>query len=99
MIATERIPAFELTANTPYLALTGELWGVCYENFEEFDRVITAPDCTCSQKSGIHRYFSAAISVVAWISSTSELVIGGLSVVCSDSVLLSSEEGEFGSSL
>ena len=27
---------FELTKDTPYLALTGELWGVFSEYFEEF---------------------------------------------------------------
>ena len=27
---------FKLTTDTPYLGLTGELWGVYYENFEEY---------------------------------------------------------------
>ena len=33
---------FELTKDTPYLALSGELWGVFYEYFKltEIDRVI-----------------------------------------------------------
>ena len=35
MTATEHKSHFKLTATTPYLALTGEPWGVYYENFEE----------------------------------------------------------------
>ena len=35
MTATELKSDFKLKTDTPYLALTGELWGVCYENFEE----------------------------------------------------------------
>ena len=35
MTATERKSDFKLTTGTPYLALTGELWGVYYEKFEE----------------------------------------------------------------
>ena len=35
MITRERKSNFWLTTDTPYLALTGELWGVYYENFEE----------------------------------------------------------------
>ena len=35
MTATERKSDFKLTTDTPYLALKVELWGVCYENFEE----------------------------------------------------------------
>ena len=35
MTATECESDFKLTTDTPYLALTGELWGVYYENFEE----------------------------------------------------------------
>ena len=43
MTATECKSDFKLTTHTPYLALTGELWGLCYENFEKIDRVTTAP--------------------------------------------------------
>ena len=35
MTATKRKSDFEPTTDTPYLVLTDELWGVCYENFEE----------------------------------------------------------------
>ena len=42
MTATEHKSDFELTTDTPYLALVGELCGVYYENFEE-NCVITAP--------------------------------------------------------
>ena len=35
MTAAERKSDFKLTTDTPYLALTGDLWGVYYENFEE----------------------------------------------------------------
>ena len=31
---------FELTKDTPYLALSGELWSVFYEYFTGIDRVI-----------------------------------------------------------
>ena len=31
---------FQLTKDTPYLALSGELWSVFYEYFTEIDRVI-----------------------------------------------------------
>ena len=31
---------FELTKDTPYLALSGELWSVFYEYFKEIDRAI-----------------------------------------------------------
>ena len=33
MTATELKSDFKLKTDTPNLALTGELWGVCYENF------------------------------------------------------------------
>ena len=42
MTATERKSVSEPKTDTPYLALTGELWGVYYE---QTDRVITAPHC------------------------------------------------------
>ena len=35
LTATEDKCDFKHTTDTPYLALTGELWGVHYENFEE----------------------------------------------------------------
>ena len=35
MTATECKSDVKLTTDTSYLALTGELWGVCCENFEE----------------------------------------------------------------
>ena len=35
MIATERKSDFKPTTHTPYLALTGKLWGVYYENLEK----------------------------------------------------------------
>ena len=37
---------FELTKDTPYLALSGELWSVFYEYFTEIDRVIKGFYCT-----------------------------------------------------
>ena len=36
---------FELTKDTPYLALSGELWSVFYEYFTEIDRVIKGFYC------------------------------------------------------
>ena len=33
MTAAERKSHFKLTTHTPYLALTGKLWGVYYEDF------------------------------------------------------------------
>ena len=33
MTAAERKSDFNLTTDTSYLALTGELWGVCCEDF------------------------------------------------------------------
>ena len=35
MTATERKSNLKLSRDTPYLALTGELWGVCSEHFKE----------------------------------------------------------------
>ena len=35
MATTEHKSDFELTKDTPYLALMGELWGVCCEDFRE----------------------------------------------------------------
>ena len=35
MIAIERKSDFKLTTYTPYLALTGELWGIYYDNFQK----------------------------------------------------------------
>ena len=35
MTAAERKSDFKLTKVTEYIALTGELWGVYYENFKE----------------------------------------------------------------
>ena len=45
MTATECKSEFELTTDTPYLTLTGQLWGVYVEYFEEIDHVITALHC------------------------------------------------------
>ena len=39
---------FGSTKYTPYLALTGDLWGVFCEVFEKIDRLITAPHCIFS---------------------------------------------------
>ena len=36
---------FELTKDTPYLALSGELWSVFYEFSTEIDRVIKGFHC------------------------------------------------------
>ena len=36
---------FELTKDTPYLALSGELWSVFYEYFNKIDRVIKGFYC------------------------------------------------------
>ena len=36
---------FELTKDTPYLALSGELWSVFYEYFTEIDRVVKGFYC------------------------------------------------------
>ena len=39
---------FELTKDTPYPALSGELWSVFYEYFTEIDRVIKGFYCITS---------------------------------------------------
>ena len=38
MTAIERKSDLKLTTDTPYLALTGKLWGVYYVNFEDWPR-------------------------------------------------------------
>ena len=44
MSATQRKWDFKLTTDTPYLALTGELWGVYITRIlKKIDRVIKAP--------------------------------------------------------
>ena len=43
---------FELTKDTPYLALSGELWSVFYEYFTEIDRVIKGFYCTLKMTFG-----------------------------------------------
>ena len=45
-IRAEYEPDAGSTKDTPYLAVTGELWGVFREYFENIVRVITAPYCT-----------------------------------------------------
>ena len=42
MAAAERISDFELTKDTPYLALTGEIWNVIVRISEKISRFITA---------------------------------------------------------
>ena len=39
-MTTEHKSNFELTKETPYLDLTGELWGVCCEEIENGRRYI-----------------------------------------------------------
>ena len=46
MTATEHKSDFKLTTDTPYLALTGELWVSIMIILKKIDRVITAPHCT-----------------------------------------------------
>ena len=46
MTAAELQSTFKFTTDTPYVALTGKLWGVYCEDVGETDRVITAPHCT-----------------------------------------------------
>ena len=41
-----------LTKNTPYLTLTGELWGVFYDDFGKIDQVIMALHCITMQHQG-----------------------------------------------
>ena len=51
----------ELTKDTPYLGLTGEIWGVCCENFREVwsrDNDITL----CVQL----RYYHMGIEYIIW---------------------------------
>ena len=43
MIAAKHITDVEYTKDTTYIALTGELWGVCCEEFGKNDRIKTAP--------------------------------------------------------
>ena len=43
------------TKDTPYLALTGEIWGVFCEYFEKIERVVTAPHSIIQQlQSGMN---------------------------------------------
>ena len=46
LISLHSMLPFELTKDTPYLALSGELWSVFYEYFTEIDRVIKGFYCT-----------------------------------------------------
>ena len=45
LISLHNMLPFELTKDTPYLALSGELWSVFYEYFTEIDRVIKGFYC------------------------------------------------------
>ena len=51
MAAAELKPNFKLTIATTYFALTGELLGVYYKDFEEnwprFNGTTLVPRCTC----------------------------------------------------
>ena len=47
---------FELTKDTPYLALSGELWSVFYEYFNEIDRVIKGFYCMISYLAELRTY-------------------------------------------
>ena len=40
MTVAERRSNFNLTIDTPYLTLTGELWGVCCERLEKYNGTI-----------------------------------------------------------
>ena len=52
---------FELTKDTPYLALSGELWSVFYEYFTEIDRVITGFYC-----NGIQQIYHSVSQPKGW---------------------------------
>ena len=41
---------FKLTTDTPYLALTGELWDVCCDVLEKIYCVIMAPHCVANME-------------------------------------------------
>ena len=60
MTAAERKSDLKLTTDTPYLALTGQLWCVYFGIWEKIDHVITAPHyiyiITCIQDIHIHIY-------------------------------------------
>ena len=56
---------FELTKDTPYLALSGELWSVFYEYFTEIDRVIKG--FYCRHKARTYVY---VCSVCVCVSNT-----------------------------
>ena len=53
---------FELTKDTPYLALSGELWSVFYEYFNRIDRVIKGFYC-----SYIGPHYNSAWLSCGWI--------------------------------
>ena len=43
MTVAEGKSDFQLTIDTPYLALMGEPWGVYWEHLEKIDSLLTAP--------------------------------------------------------
>ena len=52
---------FELTKDTPYLALSGELWSVFYEYFNEIDRVIKGFYCRGKKYVQLHEYIDGLV--------------------------------------
>ena len=44
-MSQDLVHEFHLTKDTPYLNLTGKIWGAYREYFGKIDHVITAPDC------------------------------------------------------
>ena len=62
----------KLTKVTPYLALTGELWGVFCEDLGEYDRVLTAPHCNCiNQKGCLMIEYWCLFSIANWLKMLS----------------------------
>ena len=55
MTVAEHESEFKLIADTPYLAVTGELWGVYYENFGEIN--LLRPSDTYMRQYTSHHWF------------------------------------------
>ena len=56
---------YEPTKVTPYLALSGELWGVFVEIWEKIDHVLMAPHCVIYHKVG--KTISSLYTIFIWI--------------------------------
>ena len=81
---------FELTKDTPYLALSGELWSVFYEYFTETDRVIKGFYCShIVHKNAFDLYDLQTVSICAnnkWMLTNWHTLFNGLVSDCSNTI-------------